>query len=289
MTNNLKVLSEDGLLAGELASAGQRLVVADFTATWCGPCQRIAPVFLEYAKRYPKALFLKIDVDECPDTAAAQGVRAMPTFIFYRSKNKIDSMQGADQRMLEDKIKQHYGSGDGDDAAEDCGVAGHIDLAQYIHQGSCECLNESDERPFAGALKAGAGYLESDCDEQLILSLAFSQAVKVHSLRLRAPAENGPKNVKIFINQPNTLDFDKAESMTPVQELELTKDDLADGIVPLRYVKFQNVTNLQLFFRDNQTGADTTRIDHIAIIGSLIGTTNMQEFKRVAGKKGEAH
>ena len=41
----------------------------------------------------PQALFLKIDVDECPDTAAAQGVRAMPTFIFYRNKNKIDSMQ----------------------------------------------------------------------------------------------------------------------------------------------------------------------------------------------------
>ena len=36
---------------------------------------------------------MKIDVDECPDTAAAQGVRAMPTFIFYRNKNKIDSMQ----------------------------------------------------------------------------------------------------------------------------------------------------------------------------------------------------
>ena len=32
-------------------------------------------------------------MDACPDTAAAQGVRAMPTFIFYRNKNKIDSMQ----------------------------------------------------------------------------------------------------------------------------------------------------------------------------------------------------
>ena len=71
MANNLKVLSEDGLLAGELASAGQRLVVADFTATWCGPCQRIAPVFLEYAKRYPKVgvvpLWTRVEwlVDSC--------------------------------------------------------------------------------------------------------------------------------------------------------------------------------------------------------------------------------
>ena len=219
----------------------------------------------------------------------AHSVNTLPSPRHQLVTNPLASTQGADQRALEDKIKQHYGSGDGDDAAEDSGVAGHIDLAQYIHQGSCECLNESDERPFASALKSGGGYLESDCDEQLILSLSFSQAVKVHSLRLRAPAENGPKAVKIFINQPNTLDFDKAESMTPVQELELTKDDLADGIVPLRYVKFQNVTNLQLFFRDNQTGAETTRIDHIAVIGSLIGTTNMQDFKRVAGKKGEAH
>jgi len=291
MANNLKVLSEDGQLAGELGGAGTRLVVADFTATWCGPCQRIAPVFVEYAKRYPKALFVKIDVDQCPETAAAQGVRAMPTFIFYRSRSKIDSLQGSDPRALEDKIKQHYGAGEGDEeGAEDSGVAGHVDLNQYIQQKDCECMNEADDHPFAGALKPGdAAFLESDCDEQLILSLTFNQAVKVHSLRLRASADQGPKTIKLFINQPNTLDFDAAENMVPVQQLEVDKEALEDGVVPLRYVKFQNVTNLQLFVKDNQTGAETTRIDHLAVLGSLIGTTNMQEFKRVAGKKGEAH
>nr|CAH7737536.1 unnamed protein product [Callosobruchus chinensis] len=46
----------------------------------------MAPVFQQLAGKYPKAVFLKVDVDQCQDTAAAQGVSAMPTFIFYRNK-----------------------------------------------------------------------------------------------------------------------------------------------------------------------------------------------------------
>jgi len=47
--------------------------------------------------------------------------------------------------------------------------------------------------------------------------------------------------------------------------------------------------NVQIFVKDNQTDAETTRIDQLVFIGSPIGTTNMGEFKRVAGKKGESH
>ena len=31
----------------------------------CGPCQRIAPTFVKYSTKYPQAVFLKIDVDQC--------------------------------------------------------------------------------------------------------------------------------------------------------------------------------------------------------------------------------
>ena len=90
---------------------------------------------------------------------------------------------------------------------------------------------------------------------QLIIALEFNQKVKLHSLKIDAPAGNtdktwslskyvrvynmyselplvftpsqivhmfsdkGPKTVKLFINQPNTLDFDKAESREPVQTI----------------------------------------------------------------------
>ena len=56
------------------------------------------------------------------------------------------------------------------------------------HNGS-ECLNESDDHPFAHCLKPDSSYLESDCDQQLIIDLAFMQAVKLHTMQIIAPAD----------------------------------------------------------------------------------------------------
>lgn len=66
-------------------------------------------------------------------------------------------------------------------------------------------------------------------------------------------------------------------------------EDLEGNPINLRYVKFQNVNNIQFFVKDNQSGDEITQIDYLAIIGSPISTTNMGDFKRVAGKKGESH
>ncbi|KAG0724924.1 Thioredoxin-like protein 1 [Chionoecetes opilio] len=232
--------------------------LSDFVKRGCGPCQRIAPVFEEMARRFSNAIFLKVDVNQCPTTSASQGVTSAPTFIFFRNKTKLDSLRGADPEGLEARIRQHYGDGE-EEEVEDSGVPGHIDLMPMITKSGCECLNESDDHPFTQALASSEGYMESDTDEQLILCLEFNQAVKLHSMRIKAPADNGPKTLKLFINQPHTIDFDTAESANPVQELSLCPKDLEGELIPLKFVKLQNVINLTIFFKDNQTGEETTQ------------------------------
>lgn len=289
MAGHLKMIASDAEFDPELTNAGTKLVVVDFYATWCGPCRNIAPIFVQLSQKYHKAVFLKVDVDQCQETAQSQGVTAMPTFIFYRNKVKIDLQRGADPAALEEKIKKWYGEGD-EDGGDEVLVKGHMDLSTFINKSGCECLNESDEHPLAHCLTAKGGYLESDCDEQLIISIEFTQPVKIHSLKIYGPKDKGPKTVKVFQNQPRSLDFDSADSMTPTQQLDLNPEDIEEGsVTQLRYVKFQNVTSITLFIKDNQEGGEVTQVDHLGFIGTPVGATNMNDFKRVAGKKGESH
>lgn len=78
--------------------------------------------------------------------------------------------------------------------------------------------------------------------------------------------------------------------MIPVQMLDLgSKDTEKDAQIELKYVKFQNVSNIQLFVKDNQEGSDVTRIDQLQLFGTALCSTNMSDFKRVSGHKGEVH
>jgi len=278
--------ANDADFTEKLNQGGSKLIVIDFSASWCGPCKQIAPFVDELAAKYPNAHFINVDVDECQETAAAYGISAMPSFVFLRNKTRLALLRGADKAGLEEKITQFY-----TDASQDqeVGVKGMMDLSSFIEKKNSECLNESDDHPYAHCLQAGGGYLESDCDEQLILAMTFNQAVKIHSLKIKAPSDKGPKTIRIFQNQPNTLDFDKADSMISVQDVELTPQQLDGSLITLKFVKFQNVQNLQFFFKDNQAGEETTQIDHLVVIGTPLATTNMNDFKRVSGKKGEAH
>ena len=82
----------------------------DFTATWCGPCQRIGPIFEALAKEYPQATFIKVDVDDNQETAQACGITAMPTFKAFAKGKEVASLRGADEAGLRTMIATHAGS-----------------------------------------------------------------------------------------------------------------------------------------------------------------------------------
>ncbi|KAH0627842.1 hypothetical protein JD844_008338 [Phrynosoma platyrhinos] len=158
-----------------------------------------------------------------------------------------------------------------------------MDLMPFVNKAGCECLNESDEHGFENCLRKDSTYLESDCDEQLLITVAFNQPVKLYSMKFQGPDNGqGPKYVKMFINLPRSMDFEEAERSEPTQALELTPEDIKeDSIIQLRYVKFQNVNSVTLFVQSNQGDEETTRIAYFTFIGTPVQATNMNDFKRV--------
>ncbi|KAM4603520.1 thioredoxin-like [Polymixia lowei] len=87
-----------------LKDAGDKLVVVDFTAKWCGPCRMIAPFFEELEQKYPGCVFLKVDVDEASELSEERKISCMPTFHFYKQGKKVESLEGANKQKLEDLV-----------------------------------------------------------------------------------------------------------------------------------------------------------------------------------------
>mmetsp|Transcript_8773 Transcript_8773/g.13585 ORF Transcript_8773/g.13585 Transcript_8773/m.13585 type:complete len:170 (+) Transcript_8773:139-648(+) len=88
------------------AAMNNQLVVIDFTASWCGPCKFISPVFSELADSINDVVFLKVDVDENPDTASKYSVSAMPTFVFIKGGEVVDRLMGANPDRLKEMIQE---------------------------------------------------------------------------------------------------------------------------------------------------------------------------------------
>ncbi|CAN0385401.1 unnamed protein product [Pylaiella littoralis] len=89
-----------------LSDSEDALVVVDFTATWCGPCQKIAPAFEQLSEELTDVVFLKVDVDENEETAQKYEVNQMPTFLFVRNSEVVDQFAGASIDVLRQKIEE---------------------------------------------------------------------------------------------------------------------------------------------------------------------------------------
>lgn len=90
----------------EIQAQGLPLVI-DFSATWCGPCKKIAPIIDELAGEYEgKAVVCKCDVDECDELTGKFGIRNVPTILFIKNGEVVDKHVGAAPKsVLAEKIE----------------------------------------------------------------------------------------------------------------------------------------------------------------------------------------
>ncbi|MBL7688919.1 MAG: thioredoxin [Bdellovibrionaceae bacterium] len=104
MANMTQTLTTDGFKqkifdytkGGEWSFKGDRPVIIDFYATWCGPCKRLAPVLDELAQEYDgKVDIFKVDTDQEQELAGLFEIRSVPSILFIPKNGAPQMAAGA--------------------------------------------------------------------------------------------------------------------------------------------------------------------------------------------------
>ena len=88
---------------------GDKLVLIDFTAEWCGPCKLMKPILEELRQRMgDKIRILKIDIDRSPVVSDAFNIQSVPTLMLIQNKNILWRQSGVMQTIQLEKIINQF-------------------------------------------------------------------------------------------------------------------------------------------------------------------------------------
>lgn len=84
-----------------------KLTVVDFFATWCGPCQMLAPVLEKLSKEQNDLNIFKVDIDESVELAIKYQVEVVPTLVIFKNGNPVKKLEGfrTEKELLEELNK----------------------------------------------------------------------------------------------------------------------------------------------------------------------------------------
>ncbi|KAM0437705.1 hypothetical protein ACHAPT_002070 [Fusarium lateritium] len=294
-----------------------RIVVANFSADWCGPCQQIAPLYESLSKDLSREnilTFVKINNDQQTELAERYKVSALPTFLLFRDGKEIDKVQGANPPKLQAMVQKLASEVDslGESAASGSGgnwkgaeiPRGYIDITDQIEVRDLEVLNADEESGgvrvlFEGSKPSGLSngkgtakdFVQSGADDQLLLFIPFQSTVKLHTLQLTSlppkddeDAPMRPGIIHLYINRPHNLDFSEADDTEPTQIIDIPAEDWnADGTVNvgLRFVKFTKTSTLIIYVQQGEGDGETVRLDRVKLIGEAGTKREMGKLQKV--------
>ncbi len=101
----------DGVTFQESINRDDRPVLVDFWAPWCPPCRALAPTIEAIAEQFDgRADVAKLDIDQNPETAAAQGIRSIPTVLIFRGGRLVDRITGLQPRARYEQALEAAGA-----------------------------------------------------------------------------------------------------------------------------------------------------------------------------------
>lgn len=72
----------------------EKVVLVDFFATWCGPCQILGPILEKISNSRAEFDIAKVDVDEAPELAIKYGIEVVPTMIIFKDGKVMKTLEG---------------------------------------------------------------------------------------------------------------------------------------------------------------------------------------------------
>lgn len=112
VVSDLVAQADSGNWESEVLQSPQ-LVMVDFWAVWCGPCQMVAPIVEELAKEYEgKLKVMKLNTDEAPEVAGRYQIMSIPTILFFKNGEPVEKIVGARpkpqfKQIIDTLLSQH--------------------------------------------------------------------------------------------------------------------------------------------------------------------------------------
>lgn len=106
----LKHVNEENFEDEVLNSKG--IILVDFFATWCGPCQMLGPVLERIGNSRADFDIAKIDVDEAPSLSVEYRIEVVPTMVIFKDGKKVGTIEGfrSESEILEEMSKYMEGN-----------------------------------------------------------------------------------------------------------------------------------------------------------------------------------
>ncbi len=100
---------EDKSIVEEVIKNSNKLVIVDFYADWCMPCQMLGPILVELDKKYKNVEIFKVNIDESEEYALLNNITSVPTMIIYHDGKEAERIVGLESLEKLSNVVEYYG------------------------------------------------------------------------------------------------------------------------------------------------------------------------------------